>query len=150
MAQLDPRLPLEAHKQNTPRCVVFTHNMAWCFFPYFTKGPRVNITLTNHPAQARHPLTKQPLFEADGVTPVPLFPERRCIRLDGVSIGECHSQPGHPIGLTQAMDEYTKQQIIEFVEREVGRVTSMNTPPDPTTLSTYLENEDDDNFDTDD
>ena len=40
------------------------------------------LTITNHPAQAKHPFTGEPLFDSDG-NPVPLFADQKAIRLDG-------------------------------------------------------------------
>lgn len=40
------------------------------------------LTIENHPSQAAHPFTGEPLFDDDG-KPVPLFPDQRSIRLDG-------------------------------------------------------------------
>lgn len=50
--------------------------------PYFESRTNVlNFELKNHPAQARHPFTKEPLFN-DG-QPVPLFPKQRALAFDG-------------------------------------------------------------------
>lgn len=42
----------------------------------------MNITLANHPSQARDPDTDQPLFDQNG-KPVPLFRDQRSIVVDG-------------------------------------------------------------------
>ena len=42
------------------------------------------LTIENHPSQARHPISDEPLFK-DG-KPVPLFPDQRSIKLDGTII----------------------------------------------------------------
>ncbi len=44
------------------------------------------VTIEPHPAQARHPNDKSKALTQDG-KPVPLFPDERCIRLDGKLIG---------------------------------------------------------------
>jgi len=58
----------------------------------------MKIELRPHPAQARNPVTDEPLFNEDG-SPVPLVPELRSIWLDGQMIGYTGSPPKRPISL---------------------------------------------------
>lgn len=43
------------------------------------------LTIGNHPAQARHPVTNELLFDNDGVA-VPMFPDQKSIRFDGTIV----------------------------------------------------------------
>lgn len=46
----------------------------------------MNVELRNHPAQARHPVTREPLFD-DAGKPVPHITDQKAVYLDGVMIG---------------------------------------------------------------
>lgn len=89
----------------------------------------LNFELRNHPAQARHPVTKAPLFDADN-KPVPLFPKMRALYLDGVLIAYCQALPGYPVTFTHFVDAHVSEAASDFVEAEIGRVASINMPPE--------------------
>lgn len=48
------------------------------------------IEFRNHPAQARHPITDKPLFDADG-NPLPLIKDQHGIYADGYLCGYCNT-----------------------------------------------------------
>lgn len=92
----------------------------------------MQFELRNHPSQARHPITKAPLTDESG-KPVPLFPEMRSIYLDGKLIGYCQSRPGYPVSLIVNVSDGVRNSIFEFVESRIGRVESVNMPPEVST-----------------
>jgi len=88
----------------------------------------MDITFRNHPAQARHPDTREPLVDAAG-DPVPMFPELRAIYLDGVMCGYCSSKPGAPVTLTRHLPLGHLEVIEQRVAETFGQPTSVNMPP---------------------
>lgn len=85
----------------------------------------MKFELRNHPAQARHPVTKAPLFDEDGA-PVPLFPEMKAVYLDGFLMGYCGKGP---VNLIRPVDEYVRGKIEDFVRSELGDVSAVSMPP---------------------
>lgn len=75
------------------------------------------IELRDHPTQARHPITNEPLIGEDG-RPVPAFPDDRSVWLDGVSIG--YTSVTGPITLITAVSPTIATAIIAHVESELG------------------------------
>jgi len=88
----------------------------------------MNITFRNHPAQARHPHTKQPLFTETG-EPVPLFPDQRGIYLDGYLIGYCSAVPDQPVCLIVHLPVEQLDIIGAKVSETFGQPDSVNMPP---------------------
>jgi hypothetical protein len=74
------------------------------------------LTLVNHPSQARHPFTKKPLFDNDD-NPVPLFPGQRCVKLDGRSVAYV-SEAGNIGFITASLPQAIVDDIAAFVKRE--------------------------------
>lgn len=76
------------------------------------------VELRNHLAQARHPFTKEPLFDDKG-EPVPLFPEQRSIFVDGVFCGYVGEPPKRGIMFTRPRSQLG-EMLIKEVERAVA------------------------------
>lgn len=102
------------------------------------------LEICNHPAQARHPLNKKPLFKDD--KPVPLFPKERCIKLDGTIIAYVNEHrkvmflfPPSKLGTIQ-------DEAIKLVRDQLGdpeKVVPMTEPP--VELEEFVEDEEDQN-----
>jgi len=92
------------------------------------------LTIENHPAQARHPITGKPLFRA-GV-PVPLFPDERSVRLDGVVIAYVSDKKNVLFIVPESRLGPIAAEAVALVERELG-------PVKKTTSVTEVEPDDD-------
>lgn len=82
----------------------------------------MKVELRNHPAQARHPVTREPLFDDDG-QPVPLVKTQKAIYLDGFLIGYCGLTPGEPISIIRNSREIppsVREIILEKVANLLG------------------------------
>ncbi len=82
----------------------------------------MKITLTNHPAQARHFQTDEPIWDDDG-KPVPLVSNQKAIRMDGVLIGYCGLTPAEPISIIKNKREIpptVREIILEKVANLLG------------------------------
>lgn len=91
------------------------------------------IEFRNHPAQARHPFTKQALFDDNG-KPVPLFPQQRSIWVDGVFCGYVGDPPLRNVAITRPRSQLGEALIAEIhqaVEREFGPGKVMAIVPEP-------------------
>lgn len=77
----------------------------------------MQVEIRNHPAQARHPITDAPLFEADG-TPVPLLPNDRAVYLDGALVG--YTSLDGPVTLTVALPQAAVDAIAAKVAEDLG------------------------------
>ena len=88
----------------------------------------MKFELRNHPAQARHPITKEPLVK-DGA-PVPLFPDMRGIYLDGVLIGYCGDKADKPVSLIVSGSEALLADVKQFVTKSIGAPKSVSAPPE--------------------
>lgn len=112
----------------------------------------MHFDLRNHPAQARHPRTDEPLFDDDG-NPVPLISDQRAIYMDGVLIGYCSSKPGGPVSLIYRMPDAVNDAVKRFVENEIGTVKKVCAPPHPEDVKRaerdFFEDEDDTDTDLD-
>ena len=87
------------------------------------------VELTQHPAQARHPVTNEPLFDDHGA-PVPLLPTQRAIRLDGFVIGYA-SKHGICFTINESkLPETVKDSAIFLVESEFGTNPKVATVPE--------------------
>ena len=87
------------------------------------------VELTQHPAQARHPVTNEPLIDDHGA-PVPLLPTQRAIRLDGFVIGYASK---HGICFTigeSKLPQTVKDSAISLVESEFGTNPKVATVPE--------------------
>lgn len=94
------------------------------------KKPTYTLTMGNHPAQARHPLSGEPMFDSDG-EPVPLFPNERSVRLDGHVIAYV-SEAGN-IGYripSSRLGEAITSEIVELVAKEFKPVKKIASPPE--------------------
>ena len=89
----------------------------------------MNLELRPHIAQARNPVTDQPLVDSEG-QPVPLFPNQRSIFLDGALIGYVCEPPKRGLafivrGVPEQVIEETKKLVaLEFGE-EPARVSTL-------------------------
>ena len=87
------------------------------------------VELTQHPGQARHPVTNEPLIDDHGA-PVPLLPTQRAIRLDGFVIGYASK---HGICFTigeSKLPQTVKDSAISLVESEFGTKPKVATVPE--------------------
>ena len=103
----------------------------------------MNIELRQHPAQARHPVTKEPLWR-DG-SPVPLLPNMRAIYLDGKLIGYVGTQPGAPVTLIYQVSEAVRasvQQVVNEQYEQGDKPRAVRMPPEQ--RPTDIEEEEDD------
>lgn len=85
----------------------------------------MNVTLRNHPAQARHPVTDAPLFEEDG-TPVPMITDQKTVMLDGFQVGYITvAGPGRGnVQFTRHVPESLTQRIAEAARAAAGIETA--------------------------
>ena len=86
------------------------------------------LTIGPHPAQARHPITNEPL-EKDG-QPVPLFADQFSIRLDGKIIA--YVLPGNRVAFLIAeskLGSVIVNDSLALVEKEFGSVAAHVSPP---------------------
>ena len=91
----------------------------------------MKIELRNHPAQARHPITREPLKDEEG-GPVPLFPNQRGVFLDGYCIGYVATHENAPVCLTQRMSESVRAAVRKRVNEELPqgeKPRAVNMPP---------------------
>lgn len=104
----------------------------------------MDITLTDHPAQAKCAITHKPAVDAQG-KPVPLCPDQKAIRASGVLIGYVGTWDGAPVNLIRHLPEWQRELVLEFVKKTLnpGFVTSV---PDPKTV-TPIDDEDDEDED---
>jgi hypothetical protein len=87
------------------------------------------VELTQHPAQARHPVTNEPLFDDHGA-PVPLLPNMRAVRLDGFVIAYASK---HGICFTighSKLPQTVKDSAVGLVESEFGTNPKVATVPE--------------------
>mgnify|MGYP000893513108 CR=1 FL=1 len=92
----------------------------------------MRIELRNHPAQARHPYTDEPLWYDEARTkPVPLITDQRAVFLDGVLVGYCGIAAGQPLTMTALLPTAVQEEVRRFVTSEVGAPRSMASPPRP-------------------
>lgn len=84
------------------------------------------VELTQHPAQARHPVTNAPLFDDDG-QPVPLLPNQRAIRLDNFVIGYASKHGVNFIIPKSKLPDWVYNTAVELVENEFGNVPKVTT-----------------------
>jgi len=88
-----------------------------------------NLTIRNHPSQARHPITGKPWFDDDGVY-VPMFPDQRAIALDGFVIAYV-SESGVIAFLApfENLPEGCVKKAEALVEKEFKKPTKTIAPP---------------------
>lgn len=102
----------------------------------------MKIELRNHPAQARHPVTNAPLFDATGKA-VPMFPEQRGIFLDGSFIGYVCDPPARGISLTipdSRIPFGCRDLILSAVQQEFGAAPKiLNVVSEPVNPNKSLE-----------
>jgi len=88
-----------------------------------------DLEIRPHPAQARAPGTRKPLFYSDG-TPVPLFPDQRSIWLGGALVGYTGTAPEAPITLIRRQPAHIRGLILDAVRRELGtQPKGISQPP---------------------
>ena len=86
------------------------------------------LSIGQHPAQARHPITNEPL-EKDG-KPVPLFADQFSIKLDGRIIA--YVLPGNRVAFLVAeskLGESIVSESLALVAKELGSVAAHVSPP---------------------
>ncbi len=87
------------------------------------------VELTQHPAQARHPVTNEPLFDDYGA-PVPLFPNMRAIRLDGFVIAYASKYGICFIINKSKLPETVKDSAASLFRSEFGFDPDITTVPE--------------------
>jgi len=83
----------------------------------------MDITLTNHPAQAR--FNGVPQFHEG--KPVPMFPNSRAIRLDGMIVGYVEIEEGKPISFIVSPNKLP-QAMRDIIEVEVRKQLNTSGP----------------------
>lgn len=100
----------------------------------------MQITLANHPSQARDPDTNEPLFDQHG-KPVPLFKDQKAIQVDGRNRAYMTLASGD-VQFIKAMDEELAQYIaaegrkLAGLPQDKGRIT---IPLSPGAIDSMLE-----------
>lgn len=96
----------------------------------------MKIELRDHIAQARHPITREPLYHEG--KPVPLFPDQHSIWLDGAMVGYVCGPPNYNIAFIvpeSQIPEFVRKLIVEQVRITVGvekpNVMSVQEPRQP-------------------
>ncbi len=82
------------------------------------------VELRQHPAQARHPVTNDPLFDEDG-NPRPLLPDQRAVYWDDICIGYASK---HGVAFTievSQVPEWLQVEVGDLVEAEFGTCPKM-------------------------
>ena len=88
------------------------------------------VELTQHPGQAKHPVTNEPLFDDHG-GPVSLLPDLRSIRLDGFIIGYASKHKiCFTIGKTKLKELGIEDSVTGLVESEFGTKPNVVTVPE--------------------
>jgi len=83
------------------------------------------VELTQHPAQARHPISNAPLFDDDG-KPVALLPDHRAIRLDKLVIGYASRHGINFIVPKSKLPDWVYNTAVDLVEKEFGDVPNVS------------------------
>lgn len=104
----------------------------------------MNVTLRHHPAQARHPITDAPLFEADGVTPVPMITDQKTVMLDGFQVGYITVEgPGRGnVQFTRQVPDSLTQRIADAARTAAGIETATartSIPPSASKIDAALQ-----------
>jgi len=88
-----------------------------------------NLSIGNHPSQARHPITGKPWFDEQGVY-IPLFPDQRSIKLDGFVIAYVSAE-GNIAFLApfENLPPGLKSQALEMVAAEFIEPKNVVAPP---------------------
>lgn len=98
------------------------------------------LEITNHPAQARHPFSKLPLVDNDGV-PVPLFPDQRSIKLDGRIIAYVSEKRNISFLIPLGRLGVIAKEAEELVANQMGPVPNVNAVPEPRSEAIETETE---------
>lgn len=85
------------------------------------------FSIGNHPAQERLPFSNKPKFDDDG-NPVPLFPDQKCLRLDGQLIAYI-TKGGLQFVVSRQELGSTYQEAVDFVESTIGEQPSIGAVP---------------------
>ena len=83
------------------------------------------VELTQHPAQARHPISNAPLFDDDG-KPVALLADHRAIRLDNFVIGYASKHGINFIVPKSKLPDWVYNTAVDLVEKEFGNVPNVS------------------------
>jgi hypothetical protein len=83
----------------------------------------MNITLTNHPAQVQ--INGVPQFHEG--KPIPMFPNARAIRLDGMIVGYVEIEDGKPINLNVGPTKLPAH-VKNIIEKEVRKQLKTTGP----------------------
>ena len=92
------------------------------------------VELTQHPAQARHPISNAPLFDDDG-KPVALLPDPRAIRLDYFVIGYASRHGINFIVPKSKLPDWVYNTAVDLVEKEFGAVPNVSAVVEVETLT---------------
>jgi len=83
------------------------------------------VELTQHPAQARHPISNAPLFDDDG-KPVALLPDHCAIRLDDLVIGYASRHGINFIVPKSKLPDWVYNTAVNLVKKEFGDVPNVS------------------------
>lgn len=90
----------------------------------------MKIELRNHPAQARHPVTGDPLFHDEAKTqPVRLILDQKSIYLDGIHIGYCGTAADRPVSFTRRLPDAVTAEVVQLVTETYGAPRIVSQPP---------------------
>lgn len=93
----------------------------------------MEITFRGHPAQARHPVTQELLWNKDG-THVPLVLDQKAVYLDGIMVGYCKSD-GSWLATTVFLQPPVYQAVQEAMVAYFGSAPKKtNQVPEPEPL----------------
>lgn len=98
------------------------------------------IEICDHPAQARNPINKNPMVK-DGKK-VPLFPELKCVKLDGTIIAYVNKHRDISFLLPSTMLGEIQKDVEQLVASELGEAGNVSSIPDPLVENDDLEDDD--------
>lgn len=97
----------------------------------------LNLTIGPHPAVASHPTRRKEKLTIDG-KPVPLLPEHRSVRIDGIDgrVIAYVSSPKEGRNLSfiipaARLGPVVMEEARKLVEKELGPIGKVASPPEP-------------------
>lgn len=93
----------------------------------------IQVELRPHPAQARHPITNEPLFHDDG-SPVPLIEDQLSIWVDGRMVGYTNQARTRAMFITppSALPWAVRNYVEGRIENLLGSLEGSEQVPDRT------------------
>lgn len=89
----------------------------------------LDFSIGPHPAQARHPLTNEPLFDTEG-QPVPLITDQTTLRLDGKLIAYISTGGVSFIYPRLALGEAVYKEALRFIAENAGVPKTVSAVPE--------------------